>query len=83
MAILFSLIWVVFIYFFVKECNKKYEYQGNPMLYAVLTFFIGGIGALGFYFGNKFNKEDKVIQKMLCYALGIMMTMFNILMLFI
>lgn len=83
MVTLLSLVWVVFVYFFVKENNKKCEYQGNPILYAILTFFIGLFGGLGFYYGNKFNKEDKVPQKMLGYGVGIFFTMINIIVLFI
>ena len=78
-----QLVWIVFVYFFVKENNKKTEYQGNPILYALLTFAIGFFGALGFYYGNKSNKEGKVAQKFIGYGVGIFFTMINILILFV
>ena len=83
MLSLLSFVWVIFMYIFVKENNKKCEYQGNPILYALLTFAIGLFGTLGFYYGNKFNKEDKVTQKFIGYFIGILFTMFNIIILFI
>lgn len=83
MLTLLNLVWIIFMYFFVKENNKKTEYQSNPILYALLTFEIGFFGALGFYYGNKFNKEDKVPQKFIGYGVGIFFTMINILVLFV
>ena len=83
MSIILNLVWIVFMYFFVEENNKKTEYQGNPIVYALFTFAIGFFGALGFYYGNKFNKEDKVPQKFIGYGVGIFFTMFNIIVLFI
>ena len=32
-----QLVWIGFIYYIVSENNKKSEYQGNPILYAILS----------------------------------------------
>ena len=45
LSFVLQLVWIVFVYFFVKENNKKTEYQGNPILYALLTFVIGFFGS--------------------------------------
>lgn len=76
MVVLFNLALATFVYSFVKENNKKYDYQGNPALYGILVILIGLFGTLGFYYGNK---EDKVSQKCIGYAVGIFFTMLNIL----
>lgn len=83
MATLLSLVWIVFVYFFVKENNKKSEYQGNPVLYALLTFAVGLFGALGFYYYKKGDKEDNTPQKFIGLGVGIFFTMLNIIVLFI
>lgn len=78
-----QLVWIGFIYYIVSENNKKSEYQGNPILYAILTFFVGFIGGLGYYFGNKFKHEDKTALSFVGFGVGIFFTMFNIITLFI
>ena len=78
-----QLVWIGFIYYIVSENNKKSEYQGNPILYAILTFFVGFVGGLGYYFGNKFKYEDKTGLSLVAFGIGILFTMFNIIVLFI
>lgn len=78
-----QLVWIGFMYYIVSENNKKSEYQGNPILYAILTFFVGFIGGLGYYFGNKFKHEDKTTLSFVGFGVGIFFTMFNIITLFI
>ena len=83
MLSLFSFVWVIFMYYIVSENNKKSEYQGNPILYAILTFFVGFVGGLGYYFGNKFKHEDKTGLSLVAFGIGILFTMFNIIVLFV
>lgn len=78
-----QLVWIGFMYYIVSENNKKSEYQGNPILYAILTFFVGFIGGLGYYFGNKFKHEDKTVLSLVGFGVGILFTMMNVLVLFI
>ena len=56
LSFVLQLVWIGFMYYIVSENNKKSEYQGNPILYAILTFFVGFVGSLGYYFGNKFKE---------------------------
>ena len=83
LSFILQLVWTGFMYYIVSENNKKEGYQGNPILYAILTFFVGFVGGLGYYFGNKFKHEDKTGLSLVAFGIGILFTMFNIIVLFV
>lgn len=83
LSFVLQLVWIGFMYYIVSENNKKEGYQGNPILYAILTFFVGFIGSLGYYSGNKFKYENKTGLSLVGFGVGILFTMMNILVLFI
>ena len=88
MIIVKLILWSGATYLVVDKTNKideieNSEFKANPWSYVALTLLFGFISSMAFFMGNRFKFENRKNAYIIAYAIGFIMIVLNLALIFV